>query len=32
MQLVVGYGVGDDASAAAEMVRAGRYRVVHTLN
>jgi alpha-tubulin suppressor-like RCC1 family protein len=32
VQLVVGYGVGDDASAAAEMVRAGRYKVVHTLN
>ena len=32
VQLVVGYGVGDDASAAAEMVRAGRYQVVHTLN
>ncbi len=32
VNLVVGYGVGDDASAAAEMVRAGRYRVVHTLN
>ncbi|WP_428003208.1 hypothetical protein [Acidovorax sp.] len=32
VQLVVGYGVGDDATAAAEMVRAGRYQVVHTLN
>ncbi len=32
VQLVVGYGVGDDASAAAEMIRAGRYQVVHTLN
>ena len=32
VQLVVGYGVGDDAAAAAEMVRAGRYQVVHTLH
>ena len=32
VQLAVGYGVGDDASAAAEMVRAGRYQVVHTLH
>lgn len=32
VQLVVGYGVGDDASAVAEMVRAGRYQIVHTLN
>lgn len=32
VNLVVGYGVGDDVSAAAEMVRAGRFKVVHTLN
>lgn len=32
MQLVMGYGVGDDDTAAAERVRAGRFQVVHTLN
>lgn len=32
VQLVVGYGVGDDASAVPEMLRAGRFQVVHTLH
>jgi alpha-tubulin suppressor-like RCC1 family protein len=32
VNLVVGYGVGDDAAAVAEMVRAGRFQVVHTLH
>jgi alpha-tubulin suppressor-like RCC1 family protein len=32
VQLVVGYGVGDDAQAVVEMLRAGRFQVVHTLN
>lgn len=32
VQLLVGYGLGDDAAAVTEMLRAGRYQVVHTLN
>jgi alpha-tubulin suppressor-like RCC1 family protein len=32
VNLVVGYGVGDDTAAVAEMVRAGRFQVVHTLH
>lgn len=32
VQLVVGYGVGDDATAVPEMLRAGRFQAVHTLN
>ena len=32
VQLVVGYGVGDDESAVLEMLRAGRFQAVHTLH
>ena len=31
VQLVVGYGLGDDAEAPVEMVRTGRFQIVHTL-
>ncbi len=32
VQLLVGYGLGDDTAAVTEMLRSGRYQVVHTLN
>lgn len=32
VQLVVGYGVGDDVTAVQEMLRTGRFQVVHTLH
>lgn len=32
VQLVVGYGLGDDTAAVTEMVRSGRFQIVHTLN
>lgn len=32
VQLLVGYGLGDDTAAVTEMLRAGRYQTVHTLN
>ena len=32
VQLLVGYGLGDDAAAVTEMLRSGRYQTVHTLN
>lgn len=32
VQLLVGYGLGGDTAAVTEMLRSGRYQVVHTLN
>lgn len=32
VQLLVGYGLGDDTAAVTEMLRSGRYQTVHTLN
>ena len=32
VQLLVGYGLGDDAAAVTEMLRSGRYQTVHMSN